>query len=135
MNTKNLATDIIASVDKISSERFTTEIKATDITLTNYKTEHDNITWSGSVKVEWEMEIESRSWGIKGFLLNTQKIDGKLYGEVWTDDNEKVPDIEIDVGRLGFKTRDDDFKIDIDNNTLPTELEIDFGSKLINVRN
>lgn len=79
-----------------------------------------------SAVIEWEVELEHRSWGIKGIYVNVTKLNGTITVEILDDngDAKEEKEIEFDLSDLKYEC---DFSGDIDRDGVAiNDLTINF---------
>ena len=127
---------------------FKTKIKPSVYGLSRYLTlENVDFDVTGTLAVEWALEIEARDWGIKSITTSIKSITGDIE---WECDGELLTDEErATLKSLGaFEDRSGtfsgvvsitpeweiDFDLEVKSDTIsPTEVNIDFGKKQISV--
>ena len=78
--------------------------------------------------IEWEVELDHRSWGIKGIYVNVTKLNGTITVEILDDNGDAKEENEIEFDLSDFN--DCDFSGDIDGNGISiNDLTIDFGRR------
>ena len=78
--------------------------------------------------IEWEVELDHRSWGIKGIYVNVTKLNGTIAVEIYDDNGDVKEEKEIEFDLSDFN--DCDFSGDIDDNGISiNDLTIDFGRR------
>ena len=90
------------------------------------KTEYE--VTDASAVIEWEVELDHRSWGIKGIYVNVTKLNGTIAVEIYDDNGDVKEEKEIEFDLSDFN--DCDFSGDIDDNGISiNDLTIDFGRR------
>lgn len=78
--------------------------------------------------IEWEVELEHRSWGVEGIYVNVTKLNGTITVEILDDNGDAKEENEIEFDLSDFN--DCDFNGDIDGNGISINyLTIDFGRR------
>ncbi len=67
-----------------------------------------------SAVIEWEVELEHRSWGVEGIYVNVTKLNGTITVEILDDNGDAKEENEIEFDLSDFN--DCDFNGDIDGN-------------------
>lgn len=81
-----------------------------------------------SAVIEWEVELEHRSWGVKGIYVNVTKLNGTITVEILDDNGDVKENKEIEFDLSDFN--DCDFSGDIDRDGISiNNLTIDFGRR------
>lgn len=87
-------------------------------------------------QIEWEVELEARSWGIKGIDIKVKKIAI----EIEYDFDNEMDEKETDFYYLDVDESDEQWKIvnevaiGDNRSVFPAELQIDFTTKTIEVK-
>lgn len=100
---------------------FTTRLTTRDINIDGIeyklpelkKTEFE-IT-DADATIEWEVELEARSWGIKGIYVNILKLNGTITVEIYDDNGDVKEEKEIEFDLSDFNG-ECDFHGDVDSN-------------------
>lgn len=126
----------ISAISKLAKEIKATQTsfstKVTNVSVYYYPDKDVDFSSKQDLLVRWSADIDMRDWGIKDIMTNINEIVGSIIGETYTEADERK-DVIIDIQSLkDFKIIDEDFKF---NGTLaPSEIEIDFKSKTIEVK-
>lgn len=82
-----------------------------------------------SAVIEWEVELEHRSWGIKGIYVNVTKLNGTITVEILDDNGDAKEEKEIEFDLSSFRN-ECDFSGDIDGSGIAiNDLTIDFARR------
>ena len=78
--------------------------------------------------IGWDVELESRSWGIKGIYVSVQTLNGIITVEIVDDSGKVQEEKEIEFDLSDFD--ECDFSGEIDGNGVGiNDLTIDFGRR------
>ena len=98
------------------------EYKCPELKRTEYE------VTDASAVIEWEVELEHRSWGVEGIYVNVTKLNGTITVEILDDNGDAKEENEIEFDLSDFN--DCDFNGDIDGNGISINyLTIDFGRR------
>jgi hypothetical protein len=78
--------------------------------------------------VFWELEIDSKEWGVKDLSVNIKSIIGRFVVNMW--DKDTSYEVEFNPEQEGFKVSN---KMEINSFITPTNIEIDFRSKNLTI--
>ena len=79
--------------------------------------------------IEWEVELEARSWGIKGIYVNILKLNGTITVEIYDDEGDAKEEKTVEFDLRDFND-ECDFSGEIDGNGVGiNDLTIDFGRR------
>lgn len=91
------------------------------------KTEYE--VTDASAVIEWEVELEHRSWGVKGIYVNVTKLNGTITVEILDDNGDAKEEKEIEFDLSDFN--DCDFSGEIDRDGIGiNDLTIDFARQV-----
>lgn len=80
--------------------------------------------------IEWEVELEHRSWGIKGIYVNVTKLNGTIAVEIYDDNGDVKEEKEIEFDLSDFRN-ECDFSGEIDRDGIGiNDLTIDFARQV-----
>lgn len=83
-----------------------------------------------SAVIEWEVELEHRSWGIKGIYVNVTKLNGTITVEILDDNGDAKEEKEIEFDLSDFRN-ECDFSGEIDGDGIGiNDLTIDFARQV-----
>ena len=81
-------------------------------------------------KVIWDLNIDSRNWGIKDLSINIKKIIGVFTVSIWTDEENKDFQFTFNPEEEGYRIKSE---LEISSSIAPSNIEIDFKNKTITV--
>lgn len=125
-------------------ETFTTDIESGDVEIWEHELQYPPETASfdrevspGEFKVEWRIEMEMRSWGVKGISVYATSIKGRFGIISYDEDGNELSDTEylIDSEILekegwSFESEGLDDR-DLDDSIAPQGVEINYKDKSI----
>jgi hypothetical protein len=122
---------------------FTTEMESRDVLISNFSLEGkqkgaDFEVLPGTFKIDWDLEFETREWGIKDITLVVQKVEGFITVEKFREDGYKDEEqIIINTNENGWEIESEvkvsEKIIQNDGDIYPTDVEIDFKDHKIYV--
>jgi hypothetical protein len=126
-----------------TKETFSTPIRGEKISLYNEESyekfknliladeeELDEVLTPSSAKVEWDLDLDLREWGIKDMSISIKNVILNI--DVVSDGEAGYQSIKIDVIGEGFNILNE-LKIQQSSTIIPYEIEIDFSSKEVRI--
>lgn len=80
--------------------------------------------------VFWELEIDSKEWGVKDLSVNIKSVIGRFVVNMCGEDEDTSYEVEFNPEQEGFKVSN---KMEINSFITPTNIEIDFRSKNLTI--
>ena len=90
----------------------------------------------GNATIEWSLDIEHKSWGIKGFYFNIHSIDLQLTIETINEEEHTINPIYAnnDEKSFGYEVQIDDSEIEFEHKSIRiTDLQVDYKEKVVTV--
>ena len=120
-------------ITALNTDTYKATLQDNDIQTFFYDDKYDGLV--ANVTIEWSLDMEHRSWGIKGFFLNIHSIDLNI--NYYNDEEDFTTNyiyLNSDEEKFGFQVETQSDEMDLDTGSVAiSDLEINFQDKIVTV--
>ena len=121
-------------ITQLNTATYKSTLQDNDILTFLYDDKYDGLVCNATI--EWSLDVEHRSWGIKGFYLNIHSIDLNI--NYYNDEEDFTTNYIYyngDVEKFGFQIETETEEIDLITGCVAiSDLEINFQDKIVTVK-
>tara|TARA_R100000908_G_C3754256_1_gene148601 strand:+ start:1463 stop:1837 length:375 start_codon:yes stop_codon:yes gene_type:complete len=120
-------------ITALNTDTYKATLQDNDIQTFFYDDKYDGLV--ANATIEWSLDMEHRSWGIKGFFLNIHSIDLNI--NYYNDEEDFTTNyiyLNSDEEKFGFQVETQSDEMDLDTGSVAiSDLEINFQDKIVTV--
>tara|TARA_R110002012_G_scaffold26744_3_gene86524 strand:- start:3839 stop:4213 length:375 start_codon:yes stop_codon:yes gene_type:complete len=120
-------------ITALNTDTYKATLQDNDIQTFFYDDKYDGLV--ANATIEWSLDMEHRSWGIKGFFLNIHSIDLNI--NYYNDEEDFTTNyiyLNSDEEKFGFQVETQSDEMDLVTGSVAiSDLEINFQDKTVTV--